>query len=262
MADRVVPGAVDSADCIKEAVCVNTRKIMDSCRDKDCIEDLIVYPTVSSAAYIDAALSIRARSAELLYCDVSVREVSLNRGYYTVEATYYYRVTGETYPDKKTVSGLCIFDKCVMLFGSEGSVKTYSSDTAVPAVLGSDMPIATVDAVDPIILRMSTEELPEGGTAPELPTIPDFISAEFTEDLNAGSESRQLLVSLGQFTIVRLERNTQLLLPAYDYCVPDKECVGCDVDDPCTVFSKIRFPVDEFFPPDKQDCDDERGQRA
>ena len=45
MADRVVPGPVNDDDCIKEAVCVNTRKIMDSCRDKDCIEDLRVYPT-------------------------------------------------------------------------------------------------------------------------------------------------------------------------------------------------------------------------
>ena len=40
---------------ITEAVCVHTRKIYDSCRDKDCAEDLRVYPTVSTQAYIDAA---------------------------------------------------------------------------------------------------------------------------------------------------------------------------------------------------------------
>ena len=42
MADRIVPGPVDSNDCIKEAVCINTRKILDSCRDKDCVEDVRV----------------------------------------------------------------------------------------------------------------------------------------------------------------------------------------------------------------------------
>ena len=36
MADRVLPGPVDSAACIREAVCVHTKKIFDSCSDKDC----------------------------------------------------------------------------------------------------------------------------------------------------------------------------------------------------------------------------------
>ncbi len=43
MADRVVPGPVENSASIREAVCVNTRKIFDSCRDKDCVDDL-VYP--------------------------------------------------------------------------------------------------------------------------------------------------------------------------------------------------------------------------
>ena len=48
MADRVVPGPVEDQACIREAVCINTRKIFDSCRDKDCVDDLRVYPTLSS----------------------------------------------------------------------------------------------------------------------------------------------------------------------------------------------------------------------
>ena len=50
--------------------------------------------------------------------------------------------------------------------------------------------------------------------------------------------------------IVRLERDTQLVVPAYDYCMPEKECPGTITDDPCTLFSRIHFPVEEFFPPD------------
>ena len=118
MADRVVPGPVENAACIKEAVCIHTRKIFDSCRDKDCVEDLRVYPTVCSQAYIDSAFSVRPRSAELLYAHVNVEEITFNRGYYTVDVTYFYKIKGETFPAGNTVTGLAIFDKRVMLFGS------------------------------------------------------------------------------------------------------------------------------------------------
>ncbi len=48
MPDRVLPGPVQENSCIREAVCVHTRKIYDSCRDKGyapCIH-LFTLPTV------------------------------------------------------------------------------------------------------------------------------------------------------------------------------------------------------------------------
>ena len=59
MSERVVPGPVQDSCGIREAVCIHTKKIYDSCRDKDCIEDLRVYPTRGSQAVIDRALSVR-----------------------------------------------------------------------------------------------------------------------------------------------------------------------------------------------------------
>ena len=35
MADTVMPGPVDASACIREAVCIHTRKIFDSCKEKD-----------------------------------------------------------------------------------------------------------------------------------------------------------------------------------------------------------------------------------
>lgn len=35
MNDRVVPGPVQDSCGIREAVCIHTKKIYDSCRDKD-----------------------------------------------------------------------------------------------------------------------------------------------------------------------------------------------------------------------------------
>ncbi|MBQ3855654.1 MAG: hypothetical protein II762_03060, partial [Ruminococcus sp.] len=108
MADKVLPGPVDSEAVIQEAVSINTRKIFDSCRDKDCIEDLRVYPTISSQGYLENALSIRPRAAELLYVSISVEPISFNRGYYTVDCTYFYRVTGEAFPSGQTLLGLAV----------------------------------------------------------------------------------------------------------------------------------------------------------
>ena len=63
-------------------------------------------------------------------------------------------------------------------------------------------------------------------------------------------QGRNLFATIGQFSMIRLERDTQLLIPAYDYCIPDKACESTTEDDPCAMFSHIEFPLDEFFPSD------------
>ena len=250
MPDRTAPIPTDSAAVIREAVSVHTRKIFDSCRDKDCVDDLRVFPTLSSQAYIDNALSLRPRSAELLYIAVSVEPISFNRGYYTVDCTHFYRVTGETFPSGESVQGLAIFDKRVMLFGSEGSSKSFSSDAPEPTLSTDDLPIAVVNSVHPIALHMKLVEtdavLPPESEARQ---IPPFIAAAFPEALVLGDTVRRWYATIGQFSIIRLERPTQLVIPVYDYGLPEKECPGSSEGDPCELFSRIPFPVEEFFPP-------------
>ena len=43
------------AEDLRQAIAVHTRKITDSCRDKDCIEDLRIYLTTGSQAVLDTA---------------------------------------------------------------------------------------------------------------------------------------------------------------------------------------------------------------
>ena len=250
MAERVAPGPVNKEAVIREAVSISTRKIFDSCRDKDCIEDLRIYPTLTSQSYIDNALSVRPRRAELLYCAVNVEPISFNRGYFTVDCTYFYRLTGETFPAGESIQGLAVFDKRVMLFGSEGSAKIFSSQDPVPSVAEDDLPTAIVSTVDPIALRMKLVEADCPGDGElEQRSIPEFVAAAFPEALLLANTGRRWYGSIGQFSIIRLERDTQVLIPAYEYSLPEKECPGSDQDDPCELFSKIRFPVEEFFPP-------------
>ncbi len=247
MADRVVPGPVDSSERIREAVCIHTKKIYSGCRDKDCIEDLRVYPTMSSRAVVDSAISIRPRSAELLYSTVNVEEISFNRGYYTVDVTYFYRLTGEVSPGSQSVTGLAVFDKRVILFGSEGSAKVFTSDGSITAA--ASQPVGVVEAVDPIALSM---KLCDGscGSGELIPEVPPAILAAFGEELVLGDGSRLWYATLGQFSLIRLERDSQLVIPVYNYSFPESECIGSADDDPCTLFGRIRFPLEEFYPPD------------
>ncbi len=61
-----------------------------------------------------------------------------------------------------------------------------------------------------------------------------------------------IFFTIGLFTIVQIIRNVQMLIPAFDFCIPDKECVASS-DNPCELFRKIDFPTDEFFPPKSYD---------
>ena len=40
----------------------------------------------------------------------------------------------------------------------------------------------------------------------------------------------------------------QIVIPCSDFCMPEKECPSVNEDDPCKLFKKMKFPVNEFFP--------------
>ena len=61
---------------LQQAMSIHTRKITDSCRDKDCIEDLRVYLTESSQEVLDCAAGARVRNAELLYTYMDVETLT------------------------------------------------------------------------------------------------------------------------------------------------------------------------------------------
>lgn len=236
-------------DSVSEAVCIHTSKIFDSCKDKDCIEDLRVYPTCDSQSIIETACSIKPQTATLLDANITVEEISFNRGCYTVDVTYFYKVTGEAFPCQKTVTGLAIFEKRVILYGSEGSAKVFSSRGNGCCGGSRSMPVAVVEAVDPLPLSLRIADCPAPGDSECCVVIPDCIASYFDSEIVTCTCGKQLYVTLGQFSIIRLERDTQLLIPIYDYCIPNKECAGGIEDDPCTIFSNIPFPVSDFFPP-------------
>lgn len=109
--------------------------------------------------------------------------------------------------------------------------------------------------LDPIILDAKLVEPSYScGCCCNISEVPSCITRCFGEDIELlpgeNSRSNRLFVTLGQFSIIRLERDIQLLMPAYDVCMPEKDCssAGGDAEDPCEAFDRFAFPFDEFFP--------------
>ena len=184
--------------------------------------------------------------------------VTFNRGFYSIDMRFFYRVTLQVAagtPRCAEAEGLCVFDKRCILFGSEGSAKIFSSETVmdemdVPGRVRTNLPTAVVEAVDPIVLDTRMAECCSSGCECCLAELPIFITRSFSQPLVLDDcGSRRYYVTLGQFTLVRLERDTQLLIPVYDYCIPETECCTDDHQDPCGLFRSVAFPVGEFFPP-------------
>ena len=117
MPDNVVETAQNRPQ--GEPVCIDARRVYDSCGDKDCLSDLPVYVSEASQELIDAAANIRIRSADALDVVIDIEPVPFNRGFYSIDIIFYFGVTLDIYPSTNTapqqVNGLCISDKKVIL---------------------------------------------------------------------------------------------------------------------------------------------------
>jgi len=114
--------------------------------------------------------------------------------------------------------------------------------------------VRVVEVLDPMVLSSKVTENCQCACECPVVQIPEGIAGLFDEELVISGESRRLLVTLGQFSIIRLERDAQLIVPVVDYAIPTKECCdapGC-AEDPCELFSRIPFPEAQFAP---RDCD-------
>lgn len=243
---------------IRNALCVDTNRVYDSCADKDCLEDLTVVFTADNQTIIDNACSIRARNASILTAFVDVDEMTYNRGCFSVECAYYFLVNLDVYNQNSSVptavQGVCAFTKRCILYGSTGSVNVFSSastpdaDGLIPSAL--TQPVAKVQAVDPIVLASTVTS----AVSEECIQIPESVNNAMGGDLVQGEGTKSVLVTLGLFTIVQLERPVQVTVPAYNFNIPEKEC-SSDNESPCDVFRGIDFPLEEFFPQGSGRCD-------
>jgi len=289
--DKIVSGLICHNDLskLREAVCIQVEKVYDSCKEKDCIENAkVIFKCPEKAQMlINKAINVKIRKADVVDVYADVEPVPFKRGFYTVDVKFFIKVTLDFFVPKTnggvkiiTRHGVVLFDKKVILFGSEGSVKIFKSHyverhcddapTPVKSRLQQDnLPVSKVEVAEPIALNAKIEDILDKlfddccnreQHASELLKGEEENDDEIDLEFGDEDESRhgriplkRVVVTVGIFSIVKLVRYVQLLIPAFDFCVPNKKCISSTDDDPCELFETIDFPVDEFFPPQKFD---------
>ena len=248
------------------ASCIDTYRIYDSCRNQECLEDLEVLLTDEGQRIADAAATVRVRSVRVLWAKIDTEEMPFNRGYFRVNIRYFFHCILECSTGLGTgqeITGLCVYDKSVLLYGGEGGISTFASEipqeTPCPAETPklyqtTNHPRIVVEVAEPVALRLTTvtyeRSLNFGCATCSAATVPDEVRACFRGHFVDPSPGNLVcFVSLGMFSIVRIERPAQLIIPACDACIP---AGGGDYQlscaDPCTLFRAMEFPVSQFYP--------------
>lgn len=253
----------------RETVCIDTMRVLDSCRDRDCYEDSRVYLTTFGQELIDRTTTVRTVCADIIGTSIGVSAVPFNAGFYQINIRFFIRLRFEACLGggrSQEFCGLTVLEKNVVLYGSEGNASIFRSTEshgfcATPDFgnQSDNLPVAVVETVAPIVL--STKVVgPECHCnccnilcgCSEEEGLPTCISDAFPEGLptTAPEQGNRLIVSIGMFSVVRIERPAQFLISGTEYSVPDKECAPMkDDEDPCRLFRSMAFPVHEFSPP-------------
>lgn len=242
----------------RDSVCIEAARVLDSCRDRDCFENVKVFLDECGKNIIERSTNIRVKDACVSNANISLDPIAFNRGFYTVNARLYLRICFEACVGcdrSQEFLGIAVIDKKAVLYGGESNLTVFTSkqtDTFCSCVplceCTKDLPTATIELADPIILSVGVYERER-----EHECNCVCCSADIPEEVYSRCDgfldndcSRVVAVSIGLFSVVKITRKAQYIVSATEYSVPDKECVSNDEDSPCSIFKTMAFPVSEF----------------
>ncbi|MCQ2429705.1 MAG: hypothetical protein MJ192_05190 [Clostridia bacterium] len=259
----------------RETVCIETNRILDSCRDRDCYENVRVFLTDAGQELIDngglCSSQVRVKDAGIAWTYIGIDPVQFNRGFYAITIRYYVKLIMEACTAggrSQEFDGIALLEKQAVLFGGESSVSVFRSSGECGGFCGGpepcfkerSVPTAVVEVVEPIVLGSKIADVRAecpGGCHVRACDIPESIcgclsgplAPEPAEETGCCCACRRVLtVSLGIFSMVRVVRPAQYLVTASEFIIPDKECVSGTPSDPCALFRSMAFPVGEFSP--------------
>lgn len=249
----------------RETVCIDTYRVLDSCRDRDCYENVRCFLDAVGQDLVNTTTSgIRVKEARILWTNIGVDPILFNRGFYQIDARFYVLIRAEACTGMGRAQdfyALAVLDKKVVLYGGEGNASIFRGDGSGSrcgpfpgADRSSNSPIAVVETVEPVVLGSCVIEPREESSCPcyccctrdDVP--PELTDGSVTElgELVDPEDGHRLYVSLGLFSVFRVERPAQFLVSASDYSVPDKECQPSEPSSPCSLFRQMAFPTGEF----------------
>ena len=245
----------------RDLVCIETNRILDSCRDRDCFENVRVLLTDFGYEILERTSSVRVRNSELVSANICIDSVRFNRGFYSVNIKFFVKLCFEACigGHSQEFEGVAVLEKNVVLFGGDNRVSSFRSNPNIvcdycaeptPCTCTKNNPVAVVDVVEPIILGVRVMESKQDCCCHCCCCacdVPQTVSSCVNGILGDGGDGgKYLAVSIGLFSVVRIVRSGQYLISATEYSVPDKECVSPQSEDPCGVFHSMPFPTSEF----------------
>ena len=242
----------------KENICIETNRILDSCRDRDCYENVRVLLTRFGNDIIEHTSTVRTKCAEIAWASIGLNTIQFNKGFYSVNIRLYVKLIFEACVGNghsQEFDGIAVIDKTVILFGGENASKVFRSkcgggfcSTPEPVNCAHNLPEAVLEVVEPVILGTRIIEEKECSCCCSCCSccdIPECVCCQMSSDL-CDEAQRYLAVSIGIFSVVRLVRPGQFVISASEFNIPNKECIEPTVSDPCSVFRKMPFPTADF----------------
>ncbi|MBQ7291964.1 MAG: hypothetical protein IJW76_09655 [Clostridia bacterium] len=246
----------------RDTVYIDTNRILDCCRDKDCFEDVPVYLASPCAEVLQTCVNIRTKSAEIIAANIGLDEIPFSPGFYQINIRMFLKIKFEVCLANgraEEVCGLCVLDKSVILFGGEGNVSVFRSKAEEGSFCAgiltgkkhTNLPTAVFEVAAPIILGTKVADLMPGMRCGVCPCdIPECVADCFDGCMSYTSNMPRIItVSIGLFSVVRVERPGQYLVTGTEYAVPEKVCPPDCPENPCEMFRRMSFPVNEFYPP-------------
>lgn len=220
-----------------EAVPIKVDRVFDSCSDKDCIEGVVV--ELSKPLPPNANI-VKTKCITVLNACINTEAIPFNKGFYSVDITFTFDVQLLVYEtacgSPIPICGTATVNKNCILFGSQTNSRTFTNTKKSVYRSGDccdtvNPPVALVQAVSPIVLD---SKITKGCRC-----------CDCTAENSVPGKS--VTLTIGLFYVVELVRSVTIMVPAYNYTIPCKECCA-NTETPCEVFDKIRFPTEEFSP--------------
>jgi len=235
--------------------CVIALKVYDSCRNQDCLThddigparaaecvlvgesqfqegDVIDPPDNAAAVTID-----RLRVKKIII--VEKEPNPFKHGFWDIDLKYVFEYRLVFREADGCVIGSVransIFNKRLTLFGSVGEDLVMATD------LFTDYnDCATIDAKPFIMTEAKAVAL-----MAKIHSRRNRVGVE-----NRHHEAKEVHVTIGLFTIIKLFRIVSLTVQSHGFCIPP-ECEEISPPSPCEFFERLDFPMDIFTPPQK-----------
>ena len=213
----------------RETACIETNRILDSCRDRDCYENARVYLTDMGQELIENTGQVRVKECCIAWTYIGIDPVQFNRGFYAITIRFFVKLICEACVRGgrgQEFDGIAVLEKQVVLFGGDSNVSVFRSSgdsTAFcaepePCYKERTVPTAVVEVVDPIVLGCRVMEpcdcacIPEGrpGDIPE--SIAACLSAPLACDAMIVDETSMVDLQLMASLLKALKPGCRLLL--------------------------------------------------